>query len=116
MPANDRCAIPAAHFSYAIGALSVLASVVSLALVITGATSEPYVAFHPADALWQVGVGFLLMGVWFVLAAVVCHGVVTSLLARGWLFLLPWIGIMLFYVRLCPFGYVDDIARHVISP
>lgn len=60
---NDRPAIPATHFSAAIGTLSLLTSVASFILVLQGAIAEPYAEFNPSDALSQIGLGFLLIGI-----------------------------------------------------
>ncbi len=114
MATVERPAIPAMHLSLALGVVCVLASVASLILVMQGATDEPYVVFRPADALSQVGLGFTLITIWVVLVAAVCYGVFTRRLARWWLLLFPWAAMAVYYLYLCPFGYVEDIVRHVI--
>ncbi|MDQ2824901.1 MAG: hypothetical protein M3R29_05590, partial [Verrucomicrobiota bacterium] len=113
MATVERPAIPAMHFSLALGTFCVLASVISLILVMQGATDEPYVSFRPADALSQVGLGCALITIWLVLVAAACYGVFTRRLAGWWLLLLPWAAMAIYYLYLCPFGYVEDIMRHV---
>jgi hypothetical protein len=108
-----RRAIPACHLSWLIAVLAVFASLASYWLVISNATDEPYAVFRPEDALAQVGVGSALIAVWIFLSAAVLYGVITRSLSTWWLLLLLWITIVLFYLRLCPLGYVGDIARNM---
>jgi hypothetical protein len=100
------------HFSLALGTFCVLTSIASLIVVMQGATDEPYVSFRPADVLSQVGLGSALIAVWLVLGTA-AYGVFTRRLAGWWLLLLPWAAIAIYYLYQCPFGYVDEIMRHV---
>ncbi len=110
MTTVDRPAIPAVHFSIALNTLCLLASIVSLILVMQGATDEPYVTFRPAEALSQIGLGCALITIWLFLVVAVCYGVFTHRLARWWLLLVLWAAIAVYHLRLCPFGYVEDLC------
>ncbi len=109
MTDNDRPAIPAAHFSAAIGTLSVLVSVASYILVLWGGMDEPYAEFNPSDALSQIGLGSLFIGIWGFIIAAVFYGVLTRRLSRWWFLLIVWAIIVISYLEQCPFGYVQDI-------
>jgi hypothetical protein len=58
-----------------------------------------------------VGLGSALIAFWVLFGGAVCYGVFTRRLALPWLLSLLWVGAVLFYLRLCPFGYVEDISR-----
>src|SRR5437879_120992 len=55
-----RPAIAVQHFQWFIATNAAIASIVSLFLVLQGATDEPYVSFRTSDALSQIGLGCAL--------------------------------------------------------
>ena len=108
-----RPAIPAQHFATTLALFAVILSLASFVLVMQGATDEPYVVFRAADALSQVGLGSALIAFWTLFVGGVCYGVCTRRLSIFWLFSLLWVAIVLFYLRFCPFGYIEDITRSI---
>lgn len=101
-------AIPAPHFQWFLAAHAVFASMASIVLVFQSGTDEPYWDFQAAEALSQVGLGCVLM--WLYLIVGTLYGVASSRLPKSWLLLLLWAAIVLFYLRFCPLGYVEDIS------
>lgn len=108
---DSRTLIPARHFQWFIAAHAAFASIASLLLVSQGASEEPYARFRAAETLSQVGLGCILIAMWLYLISGILYGVATSRLARGWLALLLWAAIVLFYLHICPVGYVEDVTE-----
>ena len=113
MTPAERPSIPAAHFALFLGALTAFATVGSFILVLINAWVEPYTVLTASDALSQIGLGCVFIALWLALAAGVCCGVATRRLPALWLLLLPWAATVLFYLRLCPWGYIEDMMRSI---
>ena len=106
-------AIPAHHFQWWLGTHALVASIASFFLVLQNATDEPYVWFQGRDALTQVGFGCALILLWIYLIGGTLYGVATRRLHRNWLWLVPWAVIVLYYLRICPEGYIHDILMYL---
>lgn len=106
-----RAPIPARHFEAWLVAHVAGATIGSFLLVYRNASDEPYISFRGLDAFFQVGVGCALILIWIYLIAGTLYGVATGRLSRGWLWLLPWAAFVLFYLRICPQGYIEDILN-----
>ena len=111
-----RPAIPACHFRWFFAAHAVIVSVASFFLVLQSASDEPYVYFRASDAFSQVGLGCVLIAIWIYLMAATLYGVITARISSWWLLLLPWAAIVLFYLRICPQGFVEDITKFAPKP
>ncbi|MEI8198033.1 MAG: hypothetical protein WCI73_19235 [Phycisphaerae bacterium] len=114
--AEVRPAIPAWQFRWFLAVHAVVASVISFFLVLQSANDEPYTLFRSSDALTQVGLGCVLIALWIYLSAATLYGVITARISSWWLLLLLWAVIVLFYLRICPQGFVEDIAKFVPKP
>jgi hypothetical protein len=53
--------------------------------------------------------GCVFIAGWIYTLAAVFYGVLTKRLSPAWLLLIPWAAVVLFYLRLCPQGYVGDV-------
>ena len=107
----SRPAIPARHFHWFFAAHAIAASVASFFLVLQNATDEPYRSFRGTDAFFQVGIGCTLIALWLYLIGGTIYGVVTGRLSRWWLLLLPWAALVLYYLSVCPEGFIEDIIK-----
>src|SRR5688500_12436365 len=112
--ADSRC-IPGSHFRWFLGLHLVIATIGSLLLVMEGASKEPFVRFIPSEAISQVGLGCFFMAVWVYIVTAVMYGVLSRRLHGAWLLVVPWAAMVLFYLRLCPEGYVADVQMWVSS-
>ena len=73
-------------------------------------------SFRASDALFQIGLGCALIAMWLYLIGGTFYGVATARLSKQWLLLLPWAIIVLFYLRICPQGFVEDIIKFAPKP
>src|SRR3954469_10814644 len=120
IPKNDRRVEPPAwpisrlQLNIALAVTTAALSAVSLVVVFQGANDEPYIGYRRYDAIVQVGVGTALMVLWGLCSLAVLVLVGKRKLSRGWLALLLWAAICLFYLSYSPLGYLEDIEKHVI--
>jgi hypothetical protein len=89
-------------------------SAASFIVVLQGATDEPYMGYRRYDAIVQVGIGTALIVLWCCCCLAVVVLVAARKLPVWWLALLLWAAICLFYLRLAPLGYLEDIEKHVV--
>ena len=122
IPKDDQRVEPPAwpisrlQLNVAVAATAAALSAASLVVVFQGANDEPYMGYRRYDALVQVGVGTSLMVLWVLCSIAVVVLVVKQKLSRGWLALLLWAAICLFYLSSSPLGYLQDIEKFVIPP
>lgn len=90
-----------------------LVSIASLVVVIQSANDEPYVSYRRSDAVVQVGVGTALMLLWACWAGALVVLVRARKLPAGWLALLLWAAICLFFLGFSSLGYHADMERFV---
>lgn len=91
---------------------ALLLTVASLAVIVQGASDEPYYRFHPSDCLVQVGAGVALLALWAQFSLAIVVATATSRLPRRFLFILLWAAVVCFYLFLSPTGYVSDMVEH----
>lgn len=90
---------------------SLILTAASIFIVVQGAAYEPYYAFNLYDAFTQVVIGTLLILAWSTLALAIPILTWKRLLHPGFLLLLPWAIICIFYLSFCPLGYISDLRR-----
>ena len=105
-----------ADLNAAFALTGLLLSVASLFVVVQGAHDEPYGTYRRYDALVQVGGGVSLMALWCCWSAAVAVLVAARKLRWGWLVLLLWAAVCVFYLSFSPLGYLEDIEQFVIPP
>ncbi len=92
--------------------LSVLGSLIAFWLVWENANNEPYVYFRYYDALTQLGLGAVMLGWWLYLIGAVIYGLHKKRLNPAWMMILPWALVVLFYLRCCPQGFLEDRTHY----
>ena len=85
----------------------------SLWVIAKGAGDEPYHTFRSSDAYVQIGLAMILVVFWLQLGTWIAYAAARRRISRGWLALIIWMGLVLFYLWQSPTGYVHDISRYV---
>jgi len=91
--------------------LLILLTSASAYLVLRSANDEPYTQFSLYGCLSQVGLGSILIFAWIQYAAFVLFQVFKKQISRWWLLSLALMAVVLFYLRFCPLGYIEDILQ-----
>ena len=112
-PAANQRDIPGRHFRNLIGWHVLVVSIASVLLLGEGASVAHFFGTKPHEALLHVGLGCVLIAAWVYIIVVTIYGVVTALLSKGWLLILPWAAIVLLYLQYCPLGYVGDVSEFI---
>ena len=112
-PRGQQRAISSQHFRRVLVGHILIVSIASVLLVMKNASVAHFFGSNPIEALLQVGLGSVLIAVWAYIIGGTVFGVVTEILSKRWLLVLPWAVIALFYVIYCPIGYVGDVSEFV---
>ncbi len=113
-PATVNSRAPRSLTQDAITIAIALVSSFSLLVIYQSADAEPYTTYRRADALVQVGVGMTLLLSWVVVAGLIVWLVVARRLSRRWLWVLLWALFCGVNLKICVFGYLQDIERYVL--
>ena len=103
------------ELNIAISALVVVLTVVSFALVMTGATDEPYMEYQHGDLLGQVVVATAVLTLWGCFAVAIPALVLGRFVSAKWLFVLVWVAMCVFYLSECPLGYISDLEQFILQ-
>jgi hypothetical protein len=80
-------------------------------VVIKGAGDEPYMSFHPSDAIVQIGVACALMALWVVLESFITAQVIQKKLHPAWLASFGLCAVALYALYDSPAGYLSDLVK-----
>jgi hypothetical protein len=79
------------------------------------AADEPFVHFHPSEALIQIGVASVLAVLWFLFGVGLCYLAFKQLISRWMLLTLFLVALAIWIMVDCPLGYVADINHFVVG-
>jgi hypothetical protein len=87
--------------------------IVSIVLVYYGASVGPFESFHIVDAILQIVVASVVIVLWCVWSTRLLFLVGNKRLNFLWLLAIAIPALSLFYLVLCPYGYLYDMIHHM---
>jgi hypothetical protein len=88
----------------------------SFLLVLAYAGPEPFFEYQRIDALGHIGVSTAAIALWLVWSLGVLGLIAARIFSVGWLGGLLVAATCVFYLTLCPSGYLDDLENFMLSP
>ena len=75
---------------------------------------EPFFEYHRIDAILHIGVSSALIALWIAWSLGIVVAVATRMLGVKWLGCLLIAAVCIFYLILCPLGYLGDLEDYIM--